>query len=200
MTSAPVSRSARASWHRWSRSLHSWISMLSLLLVLFFAVTGLTVNHPDWAGDPQARTVRGVLPARVTANGQIDFLAASQYLRDTHHVTGEVTDHGITAGQGRIAYQAPGYDAAVFFDITSREYTLTTTSYGLLAVANDLHKARHTSGLWSVVVDVSALVLAAVALTGLVLQLLIQHRRRTALALLAAGTVGGALLIWLGGA
>lgn len=46
----------------------------------------------------------------------------------------------------------------------------------------------------------SALVLAAVALTGLVLQLLIQHRRRTALALLAAGTVGGALLIWLGGA
>lgn len=199
MTSGPVRSATRRSWHRWSRSLHAWISLLSLVLVLFFAVTGLTLNHPEWTGGATTQTVRGVLPAGVTTPAEVDFLAASQYLRDTHHVTGEVTDHGVTAGQGRIAYQGPGYTAAVFFDVASGEYTLTATQYGVLAVANDLHKARNTSGLWSIVVDVSALMLVVVALTGLVLQLLIQHRRRTALVLLAVGTLGGGLLIWLGG-
>ncbi len=34
--------------HRWARLIHVYTSMIALLVVLFFAVTGLTLNHPEW--------------------------------------------------------------------------------------------------------------------------------------------------------
>ncbi len=30
------------------RWLHVYISMLSFLVILFFAITGVTLNHPEW--------------------------------------------------------------------------------------------------------------------------------------------------------
>ena len=30
------------------RWLHIYLSMFSLAVVLFFSVTGITLNHPDW--------------------------------------------------------------------------------------------------------------------------------------------------------
>lgn len=188
-------RTPRNLAHRWSRSLHSWTSMVSLLLVLFFALTGLTANHPDWAGPGRSATVTGVLPDAARSGSEWDLLAVSEFVRATHDVSGTVTDHGVESGQGRLAYQGPGYEAALFFDADTGSYTMTTTSYGLLGVINDLHKGRHTLGFWSVVIDASAVILVAVSLTGLVLQLLIERRRRTALVLLGLGVAaGGALL------
>ena len=32
----------------WSRWLHIYTSMFGLAAILFFSVTGLTLNHPDW--------------------------------------------------------------------------------------------------------------------------------------------------------
>ena len=45
-------RSARSkrsvSPQKWSRIVHVYTSMFSLLIVLFFAITGVTLNHPNW--------------------------------------------------------------------------------------------------------------------------------------------------------
>ena len=32
----------------WSRWLHIYLSLISFGAILFFSVTGLTLNHPDW--------------------------------------------------------------------------------------------------------------------------------------------------------
>src|SRR3954468_1125799 len=37
------------------RWLHIYLSMFGLAVVLFFSVTGLTLNHPDWFGEPERR-------------------------------------------------------------------------------------------------------------------------------------------------
>ncbi|RZL28742.1 MAG: peptidase, partial [Pedobacter sp.] len=40
-----------------SRWLHIYLSMVSFAIVLFFSVTGLTLNHPTWfGGDKQVET------------------------------------------------------------------------------------------------------------------------------------------------
>ncbi len=191
----PRKQTPRALAHKWSRNLHSWTSMVSMLLVLFFAATGLTANHGSWVGTPHTQTTTGTLPATAHQGTEWDFLAVSEYVRTTQGVTGNVTDHGTDGTQGRLTYQGPGTESSVYFDTTSGDYTLTTTSYGVIGLVNDLHKGRHTSSLWNAVIDVSAVVLVLVSLTGLVLQLLIERRRRTALVLLTLGiVVAGALL------
>ena len=47
------------------RWLHIHLSMFGLAVVLFFSVTGLTLNHPDWFGEPERRvSAQGRMPAR----------------------------------------------------------------------------------------------------------------------------------------
>lgn len=195
-TGARPNRSARAVGQKWTRSLHSWLSMTSLLVVLFFAVTGVTLNHPTWFGasTPQTQTTTGVLPTSAAGDGTADPLAISEYLRSDAGVTGQVTAHAETSAGGTIDYEGPGTTASVTYTSTGA-YTLKSTSYGLVGVLNDLHKGRHTGTSFSWVIDMSGGLLALVATTGLVLQLYIRRSRRLGLVLVGSGAVAAIVLM-----
>ncbi len=197
---------------RWMRWLHVYTSMISLLLVLFFGLTGLTLNHPTWTfgDDPSRDVVDGTLPAEVlptadaaAASGDadsadVDFLAVSEYVRDEFGVHGSVTDYGVSGDQGAISYKAAGYAADITFDVATGAFTLVVDQQGLVGVMNDLHKGRDTGSSWSWVIDVAAVVLVVVALTGLAIQLVYRKRRRTALALAGAFAAVSIVLMVIG--
>ncbi|NNG20584.1 peptidase [Naumannella sp. ID2617S] len=174
------------------RQLHLWTSMVCLVLVLFFGVTGFTLNHQDWTfgTSPRQTESTGTLPGTYRSNGQVDWLTVSEFARGTLGVHGELTDHSEQNGQGSLSYQSAGYQAVLAFDESTGAYTLTSTSQGWVAVINDLHKGRHTGPVWSAVIDASALLLVLVAATGLTITILIRTReRRRGLVLLGIGAV-----------
>jgi len=194
-TSASRRRSAKA--NRWMRWLHVYTSMISLLVVLFFGITGLTLNHPSWTfGDGVDRsTYSGSLPGEyLAADGDPDFLAISEYARSEYSVGGDVADYGVAGGEGTISYKGPGYAADLFFQVDSGEFDLVVEQQGFVAVMNDLHKGRDTSSTWKWVIDISAIVLVVVAVTGLGIQLFQRKRRTRALVL---GGFGGLVTVVL---
>jgi hypothetical protein len=193
----PRSQAERTT-QKWSRWLHVYTSMISLMLVLFFAITGLTLNHPDWTfgDDTETSTVTGNFPFEVSASGEVDYLAISEFVRAEHSITAPVGDYRSDATSGEIDYRGPGYTAELRFDRDASTYDLTVTQQGWVGVMNDLHKGRDTTSTWKWVIDISAIVLAVVALTGLVLQIVLAKRRRSALLLALAGTIIGAALIY----
>ena len=190
-------KSARASGQKWTRRLHSWLSLTSLVVVLFFALTGITLNHPTWFGasSPRATTTSGVLPASTVVGGTADPLAISEYLRASTSLTGQVTGHSETAQGGTIDYDGPGSSASASYVTSTRAYTLSTTTYGLVGVLNDLHKGRHAGTSFAWLIDVSGGLLALVAATGLLLQLYIRRSRRTGLVLVGLGAVVAIVLM-----
>lgn len=192
-------KSPRAIAQKWVRHLHGWLSMTSLLVVLFFALTGITLNHPTWfgAGTPQTSTVSGTLPASALPAGQADPLAVSEYLRANVGVTGQVTTHTETATGGTIDYEGPGTTASVEYASGTGAYTVRSTSYGLVGILNDLHKGRNTGSSVHWLIDLSGGLLALVALTGVILQLYIRRARRLGLSLAAIGTVVGVAFLVL---
>ena len=197
----PGVRRQRNLTQKWMRRLHMWTSMSSLLIVLFFSVTGLTLNHPTWTfgQDPVAASVSGTLPESTVHAGTVDFLVVSEYLRSAHGVSGEVTDHSTQNGEGSISYRGPGYAADVSFRVADRSFTLTSQKSGVVAVLNDLHKGRHTSTLWKWVIDITALLLVLMSITGIVLQLTIKRTRALGLVLAAVGTVVSVVLVAFSG-
>jgi len=181
-----------------ARWLHIYLSMVSFAIVLFFAVTGLTLNHPDWFAG-RAQTVRhtGAIPtALLHPNGsaQPDKLAIVELLRKADKVTGEVTDFRVDDSQIAVSFQGPGYTADAFIDPATGHYDLTETRSGLLAVINDLHRGRNTGKVWSAIIDASAILLTLVSLTGLVLILFLARRRAAGLILAVLGGILCALL------
>ena len=182
----------------WTRILHVYTSMLALLVVLFFGATGVTLNHPEWTFgfEPTSASYAGTFPSSwLAADGSVEFLNVSEYLRDTYGVDGEVADFGTDLGDGYISYREPGYTADVFFDLETGDYRLTVEQQGWIGVLNELHKGRDTGGSWSWLIDVSGLFLVVIATTGLGLQLFLAKRRRAALLLALAGSMATIVLI-----
>lgn len=185
--------------HKITRWLHTYLSMFSLLLVLFFGATGITLNHPSWTFgmNGSQQTISGTLPAGFETNGTVDFLAVSQYVQDNNGVRGDATDYSADATQGSMSFKGPGYAADLFFDVNTGAYDLTVDQQGLLAVMNDLHKGRNTGGAWNWTIDAAGGLLVVVAITGLGLQFFLKRRRTRAYIVAAAGTLLGVILIVL---
>jgi uncharacterized protein len=182
--------------HRYTRLVHVYTSMICLLIVLFFSVTGLTLNHPTWTlgGSGSRSTVTGTLPTTWRTGTTIDWLTVTEYLRNHDDVHGSVSDHRSDDSQASVAFNGPGYAANAQIDVTTGSYELAVDRQGFIAVINDLHKGRDTKGSWKWLIDVSAVSLAMISATGLGLQLFLRKRRRSAL--VTAG-VGVAILLGL---
>ena len=86
-----------------------------------------------------------------------------------------------------VAFKGPGYAADAFIDRETGRYKLTITDHGLIAVINDLHKGRDTGPAWSILIDVSAVVMTLVSLSGLLLLFYLKLRRKPGLVVTIVG-------------
>jgi uncharacterized protein len=186
------------------RWLHIYLSMFGLAVVLFFGVTGLTLNHPDWFGESERRvSAQGRMTPEwlhleaavgLTAGGadgsrRVAKLEVVEYLRKAHGVRGAVAEFRVDERECTVTFKGPGYAADAFIDRESGRYDLTQTIHGFVAVINDLHKGRDTGRPWSAVIDASAIVLTVISLSGLVLLFYLKRRRIPGLLVVVGGTV-----------
>jgi hypothetical protein len=193
-----MKKRAFAEWSRW---LHIYLSMFSFVIVLFFSVTGLTLNHLDWFPEKEVlHEVDGRLnPVWVNApdTARVKKLEIVEFLRATHQVKGQLNDFRIDETECSISFQGPGYTADVFVDRTKGSYHLSERSLGAVAWANDLHKGRDTGQGWKWVIDFSAIFMTVISLTGLILLLFIKKKRANGLLWLVLGIGAIALFYFI---
>ncbi len=193
---APRKRSAQAQWNVTVRWLHTYTSMISLLIVLFFALTGITLNHPEWTFGSQEvkKTVSGTLPAGWIKGQDVNWLTVAEELRSQQNLKGRAGNTSVNGNEADISFLAPGYSADVFIDTQTNKYTVNLVEQGSLAVMNDLHRGRDAGTAWKWVVDLSGVVLALISVTGIGILLLMKKTRRQALTVMAVGAVLALLL------
>ncbi|MCA9174160.1 MAG: PepSY-associated TM helix domain-containing protein [Planctomycetales bacterium] len=194
-----------ASWTRW---LHIYLSMIAFAVILFFSVTGLTLNHPDWWFKESTVQAEGSLNEAWLDNGAappadwdeqdyshaVSKLEIAEHLRAAHSLRGEVSDFLAFENECEVTFQGPGYAAIARLSRDDGRYTVDITSNDFVTILNDLHKGRHTSGSWSWVIDISAIAGVLVSLTGFVLIFFLRLKRTTGL---LAAAAGGVLLWWM---
>jgi len=181
-----------------TRWLHVYLSMASFAVVLFFAATGLTLNHPDWFSKQQHTVVRHGVTEPLNQTGQagdLELMRLSEWFRAHEHVHGALGDTHLDDTQAQLSYRAPGYTADIFVDRATGKYDVTEVSSGFVAMMNDLHKGRDSGKVWGWLIDASALLLVLVSLTGLVLIWFV-YKRRTAGLLVAAMGVAVVVVLY----
>ena len=182
---------------RVSRWLHIYLSMVSFAVVLFFSVTGLTLNHADFfAGKTVTTKDTGTITlawVNPSDTNRIAKLQIAEYFRNAHHTKGAVSDFRIDDTQISVSYRGPGYEGEAYISRATGGYELSQTTGSLVAFLNDLHKGRDTGRPWSWVIDVSAIFLVLISLSGLILLLFIKKKRGSGLIVAAVGL----LLLWL---
>jgi hypothetical protein len=182
----PLWKRRTAHWSRW---LHTYLSMVSFAILLFFAVTGLTLNH-------QAALTGVQPPKRFTGSLDIAWMKAPEVhkaeiveaFRSRHAIRADLSDFRVDDDQAQISFKGPGYSADGFADRRTGKYELNENRLGLIAILNDLHKGRDTGKVWASVIDISAILMVLVSLSGLVLIFFLHKKLRSGLIALAIGT------------
>lgn len=183
-TTNKKSGGAKKALAKLSRWLHIYLSMVSFAIVLFFSFTGLTLNHPSWlGGDKQIEEKhKGKLNVQWVNQpdtNKIAKLEVVEFIREKYKVKGAVSEFRIEDCDVTVTFKGPAYSCDAFIDRESGEYEITEIKMGVVALWNDLHKGRDSGKGWSWVIDVSAIFLIVVSLTGLILLLFIKKKRIT---------------------
>jgi uncharacterized protein len=167
--------------------------MLSFAILLFFAVTGLTLNHAEWFDNQQRPTLyHGTLNKAWVNAPDPGGMAKDEivnYFRRTYRTKGVLSDIHIDGDRCEVLFKGPGYEADATIDRATGRYDLTVSPFSLVAVLNDLHKGRDTGTKWSAIIDFSAVLLTLVSLTGLTLIFFLNKRRFSGLLLVAVGAL-----------
>lgn len=187
---------ARAFWLRQMVAWH-WISAaLSLLGLLLFAVTGITLNHASQIpAEPVVKAQTGQLPAPLlarlaafpaeTTDPAPDYIA--RWAKETFDVgvAGKVTE--TTPEEVYISLPEPGGDGWMTIDRATGEAVHERTTRGWIAWLNDLHKGRNTGPVWYWFIDIFAAACVVFALTGFALTWLHAWRRPLSWPMLGLG-------------
>jgi hypothetical protein len=179
-----------------SRWMHIYGSMISFAIVFFFSVTGITLNHPDYfAGELKTTQEKGKLDSNWVAykdTTKIAKLEIVEWLRSHHNIKAAVSEFRIDESQCTVSFKGPGYAADAFINRENGTYDLTLLRAGMVGIMNDLHKGRDTGSKWSWVIDIAAVLMVLVSLTGMILILYIKRKKWSGLIVLLIGT----LLLW----
>lgn len=196
------------------RWLHIYISLLGFTALTFFAVTGVTLNHPSWFGvdDQRVTEYTGELrtewmgaglasdasePDPIATADASDPVTSSlvakleivEHLRSAHGIRGAVSEFRIDEAELLVLFKGPGYAADSVIDRKTGSYTITETVMGAVAVINDLHKGRDSGPAWSLLIDVTAVLMVLVSITGIILIFYLRRRRFSGIVTAVVGTI-----------
>lgn len=190
----------------WLKQLHSWhwiSSAISLIGLLLFAFTGITLNHAaDVEGSPQTVEKSATLPQPLLKQVAPDDTPDSKKPLPAPVAAWIEKMVGLrssgeaewSADEIYLALPRPGGDGWVSVDRHSGEVTSEATSRGWISYLNDLHKGRNTGAVWKWFIDIFAAACFLFALTGLLLLQLHAVKRPSTWPLVAIGLAIPAIL------
>ena len=205
---APAAKRKVSAKAFWLKQLHTWhwvSSAISLIGLLLFAFTGITLNHAaDVEGEPVV-TERStdlpadLLPLLAPAPAEMDGAQKPLPPQVASWIGKELGQSGAgnaewSADEVYLALPRPGGDGWVAIDRHSGAVTSEITDRGWISYLNDLHKGRNSGTVWKWFIDIFAVACFLFALTGLLLLKLHAAKRPSTWPLVAAGFALPALL------
>ncbi|QJW95994.1 PepSY-associated TM helix domain-containing protein [Frigoriglobus tundricola] len=157
-------------FHRWllktARTVHVYVTLFGLTLILFFAVTGFMLNHTEWFLPDDARleaqTRRdarplpldrlpgGKLPVPSEASGEAtgdEKLAVVEALRKEFDIRGELSSFGFVRDdndrqQIKVEFKRAGGETVATIDTETAKTEVAATYQGWAIVMTDLHRGN----------------------------------------------------------
>lgn len=206
----PKRRPVPKPWYRsrgwWLKQFHSWHWMsaaLSLMGMLLFAATGITLNHAATIGaTPVTTALAAQLPApllpRLARPASADAAlpaSVAAFVDDRLGLDPRGRAAEWSDGEVYVALPRPGGDAWISIDRTSGAVTGEVTNRGWISWANDLHKGRNAGSAWGWFIDIFAGACVLFTLTGLMLLYMHAKPRPSTWPLVGLGLLAPLLLI-----
>jgi len=204
---APGRGAGRGFWIKQFYLWH-WVSgAFALAAMIFFAATGITLNHSaSFSTKPHVTQTEARLPddllssiasdSGTSAKGRrVVPVQVRDWLRE--HFDSDPGARMVEWSEDEIYIDLPrpGGDGWLTIDRATGNIHREITTRGVVAWLNDLHKGRHTGGAWILFMDFFSVVSVVFCVTGLVLLVVHAWRRPMTWPVVLAGIVLPVILI-----
>lgn len=172
---------------KWARTVHLYLTLFALGLLLFFAATGFMLNHEDWfsPAEPHTTEKKGTIPPELLR--EPDKLGIVELLRNDYGAVGPVSAFEVEDDQLRVVFKRPGTQAEAVIRRDDGSAEVTVKTWGLNGFMMDLHRGKDVSRPWHLIIDLVAVVYLILAATGLTMWWSLKGRGRYGLAVIAVG-------------
>lgn len=191
-------------FYRQCRLWHGYLSAFAFLSLMFFSLTGLLLNHPDWLKQEEA----GPIETRVHVSH--DAIAAAMNLDDKpralaellsaqHAVSGVYASGEVEDGEAYLRFDGVGGNASVVLDLKTGAAEITSRKADAVTILNDLHRGKNAGAAWKWLIDISAVIFLVLSLVGYILFFSLRHRlmQTMALTVVSLGALVGIFLLFV---
>jgi len=188
--------SVKHQFYRQCRIWHGYLSALAFAALLFFAVTGILLNHPDWvsAEEPQSPPVKLSLTdsqRQEIGRAQEPARLLTEMLAKQTTLYGEYEDGYADRDQISVRLRGSRGSSSVRANLRNGEVTVVSARATTAGLLNALHRGEHAGAAWRMLIDVAAGILIVLSLVGYAIFFSMTSKRfRTGLALTAASMLG----------
>lgn len=178
------------------------MSAFAFLALIFFSITGLLLNHPDWFTGvrpvPVERTV--VIPREELA----EALRAPEPSQALAKAVGRLTalrgafkDGEILDGKGLIRMEGVTGNSDVTVDLADGRAQVSLQKTDVITMLNHLHRGSNAGLVWRALIDATAVIVLALSLVGYVLFFSLRFRLKTSLLLTGVSLLMLAGVFWV---
>ncbi|GAB3258610.1 PepSY-associated TM helix domain-containing protein [Chitinimonas naiadis] len=202
----PVASARRfdKSWfYRQSRMLHAYLSAFAFIALMFFSLSGLLLNHPDWfKGKNKAVDNNFKLSAAELAEAQKsdDHARALAAIVASHiPLKGEFKSGEIIDGEAQIRFEGVSGKSDLLVTLADGQVDATVERATVTTMLHDLHRGKNSGRAWFWIIDISAILVLLLSILGYVLFFTLRFRLATSLKLTAVslGLLGLVLLVFV---
>lgn len=190
----------RCDFYRHARYVHGWLSAFAFITLLFFSVTGLLLNHPEWFEPAKTEeTAKLILPESVLKSIKQQENPSDtilEYVRQQQNLVGRYQSSEVMDNEVMIRLESPAGATDIFVTTDTGETEITQKPASTVSMLNDLHRGKNSDLGWSWLIDISAIIYIVLSLAGYILFLSIKTRLVTHLVLTAVSLAMIIFLIW----
>ncbi len=189
-------------FYRQSRLWHGYLSAFAFISLMFFSVTGLLLNHPEWlAQESKSEEIRlNLLPGDIAAARNTgDPARALAGLIDAKGGVGGLYSSGEIEGEEAfLRYEGVAGNASVLVDLKTGAAEATLQKSDAVTILNDLHRGKNAGDAWKLFIDISAAIFLVLSLVGYILFFSLRYRLAQSLGLTIASLAAmTAVFVWL---
>jgi uncharacterized protein len=172
------------------RTLHIYLTLLGLLVMLFFGVTGIILNHEEWFMSQTPKVIErttAIDPSLIQKN---DKLGIVEKLRNSDGVRGALAGFDDLPDAMVLRFESPGQIFNIEINKSDGKTHILNEIHSLWALLGNLHRGQGTGARWKWVLDITAGLVVIACVTGLILWITLPKRRKLGIIALLIGIVG----------
>ena len=181
----------KGKFYRTCRMLHTYLSAAAFIMLMFFSMSGLLLNHPDWfgAGRSDAAPVEIELePAALAEAVQSDApgAALAGLVRQETRTAGAFRTADIMEDEAFLRYTGVKGTTDVYIDLETGIADVEVSRPNPTAIIHDLHRGKDAGAVWKAFIDLTAGLILTMSLIGLILFFSLRFRLATSLKIMGS--------------